>query len=918
MSTTISVGVAVAPDNGATIEELFESADRALYEAKLEGRDIAVSAGQARAAGHDQPLTQERFVGRVAERRRLTQLLDESVHSGARLVAVVGEAGIGKSALVREMAAEVRMRAGSLVLGRCVDAEARAPLAPWTAVLQAIRVLRVVVDRPWRQLQRLLSDAGAAAPPSADGTRFALFEEVAEYLALAAAARPLVIVIDDMQWADETSWSLLEHVMTRVARDRILFCVTIREEDNGTASTDALARLSRDERFSLLRVARMSAAEQHDWLCQVLSSPADDALVKYLYRQSEGNPFFSVQMLRSLVDEHRLRWTGHRWEWTTPSEGMLPVAVSDLLTRRVSRLSPRARSILAAAATLGRAIDVEVVVRAGIGSEEEVLDAIDEGITRSVLDVSDVHGESHIAFAHALLVDIMRETINPERRKRLHQRVAEAMEELRPTHVVALAHHYDVAGVQEKAFAHAREAAERAASVYAHDEAIVQLIAAERHASSPALLAGARIRRAAITESAGRYPEAETIYGSVIIECGAFMSVAQRAEVRRGVTRLRSLQGEPVDVTRASCRQLLVEAEALGLDDERAALLMTLSQSHSRTGEADVAWSLARECLAITERRDDRWPQAEALLRLGSSILQERPAEAMLHFGRALELCEGLDHALGQIRCQINLGVGHTYLGALDEAESAYRNALARGRDVHTPDFAGLAALNLGALFMKRGRMADARAQLEEANELFETVGNEPHRVAALYNLAHLARQEGRRDDAMRLYSEVSALARAVGLHEVVAGASAGIGLMSLDAGDEETAAASWRSVLAVLGVLGHSWFQGRELVEALGVRMALRDGDGPRAQRYFESGVDLGSAHDAYGVAWLVATCAPLLADGSAPVFRSVIRDIATEYAGRAERMGAEPLSARFVELLKHGRLAVTPHDGVPTLLVG
>src|SRR5260221_10739927 len=93
MSTTISLGVAVAPDNGATIEELFESADRALYEAKLEGRDIAVSAGQARTAGHDQPLTQERFVGRVAERRRLTQLLDESVHSGARLVAVVGEAG---------------------------------------------------------------------------------------------------------------------------------------------------------------------------------------------------------------------------------------------------------------------------------------------------------------------------------------------------------------------------------------------------------------------------------------------------------------------------------------------------------------------------------------------------------------------------------------------------------------------------------------------------------------------------------------------------------------------------------------------------------------------------------------------------------------------------------------------------------
>ncbi len=901
MSTTISVGVACAEERDVAIEQLFECADRALYDAKGRGRDVVVLHGSP--GSPTEPLLRmDEFVGRHEEHTRLTHALDETLREGARVLAVVGEAGVGKSALVRQLAPEERMRAGSLVLGRCVESDGRQPLAPWTAILQAIRVLRVVADQPWRQLQVLLSDATTPAA-SAEGGRFALFEEVTEFLRLAASARPLVVVIDDIQWADEPSWALLEHVLTRMGRDRILFCLTLREEDATTAILARRARLSRDPRFSEMRLARMSAAAQREWLQLMLHCPAEASLADYLFRHSEGNPFFCLQVLRALLDEHRLHWTGAQWSWSAPDDARVPIAVNDLLARRVNRLSPPARRILAACAVIGRDIDVEVAVRASVAGEEEILDAIDEGIAGSVLEASDVHGESHVAFAHALLMDTMRSSINPSRRARLHRRIAMAMEALRPRAVELLAHHYAASGASDKAYTYSCLAAERAAAVYAHDHAALLLRTAEQHASSEAERTTARLRRAAIAESAGRYAEAEAQYTGIVAEPSHGLSTQQRAEGRRAIVRLRSLQGAPAAETRHACRQLLAQAEAHSLDAERSALLMTLSQSHSRTGDLELAERLARECLVLAERLGDARLRAEALMRVGSAVLQERPTEAMPLYARAMQLYASIDDVIGQVRCQINIGVGNTYLGCLDAAEAAYRLALVRGRDVHAPDVAGLAALNLGALYMKLGRLAEARASLEESHVMFRKIGNEAHRVAAIHNLGHLAREGGRVADATAHYREAVLIAKPMGLREIVVGARAGIALLEFDAAPLGAMALAWQAVMADLVDVGPAWFQGRELAEALGIRVALAEGHVERACRQFESAVSLAAQHDAYGAAWLAAAFAPEFMDRAADE-RDRLREVVRECATRVDLMGSTPLSIRFAAVMHDVRL--------------
>src|SRR6185436_9558349 len=138
-------------------------------------------------------------------------------------------------------ASEVRLRAGSLVTGRCLEADAKPPYAPWAEVIGAIHQSGIVGHQEWKELARLIPALGGA-PAEPSPSKYTLFDEVVRYLRLAAAARPIVLVLDDMQWSDSASWDLLEHVMAQLEHERVLICRTMRSED---ARGEALERRDR-------------------------------------------------------------------------------------------------------------------------------------------------------------------------------------------------------------------------------------------------------------------------------------------------------------------------------------------------------------------------------------------------------------------------------------------------------------------------------------------------------------------------------------------------------------------------------------------------------------------------------------------------------------------------------------------------
>ena len=906
VGVSLSIGVASAPEHGADTEQLFAAADQALYEAKRQGRNRAAVARDGGATQRQAQLQFDRFVGRTQELRRLTRLLETSTGGELAVASIVGEAGVGKSTLLRQLGPEVRLRGGALVLGRCLEADVKPPYGPWADVLAALRALNLVSERPWRELPRLvpsLAPAGAARPAEAAANKYALYDELAEYLRLAAAARPIVVVLDDMQWADSATWDALEHLLPQLERDRVLICLTIRAEDARGEVVGRRRRLSRDERFHEIALSRLTPAELRELLAAAFHD--DDvagSLLDFLYRQTEGNPLFVVQVLRTLLDEGAVWHTGERWEVRPVAELRLPVAVSELIARRLDRLSAKARGVLTVAAAVGREFDVDVVLAAGGTSEDEVLDAIDEGVAAAVLEPHGSRDGDRFTFAHTLLVEAVRRTTNPRRVRRIHERVAEALEARTPSAVGEIAGHYDQAGVAAKAYHYALLAADRAAAVYANDEATAFLGMAVRHAETPRQAADARVRLARVAEAAGRYEEALALGEQLLVWLRDGATVAERADadaalamqLRRARERLRVQQGQPPRQTLEACHALLQEAEASGLEAERVALMTMISQAHTRLSEWEEAECVAREGVQLAEAVGERRLHADAVTRLGNTMLETRPRDAVDMYDRALDIFSTVGDRHGQTRCHINRGIAWMRVGDANEAERAFVQALEVGRSAHAPDLAGLASLNAGVLSQRLGHYDEAQARLTEALRLFRAVRNEPHRLGTLYNMAHLARERGDAAAALTLYGDAATLARDIGQTDVQAGSLAGLGLAALALGRADAAAQAARDVAPLLADREGRWFQGREMVEVFGVCAALAAGDADLAEARFDASLAMAATHDRYGAAYLVAECAgPLAAAGRDGVWEAV-----TRFAPVADALGYVALGARFAAL--------------------
>ena len=896
---TMSMGAATFPDHGNTAEELFSSADRALYQVKKQGRDgVAV----ATVGGMDPaplPLSIERFVGRTQELRSLVQFLEDASHGRPKVLAISGEAGVGKTTLLKQLEPEVRLRAGSLVFGRCQEADVQPPYGPWAEVINHMRRLDRAPQRRWRELSRLVpalpSDDGAGAERG--GSKYLLLEEIGEYIRLAAQERPLVIVLDDMQWADSASWDTLEFLLPQLESEKVLICMLIRAEETHGETLNRRRRLSRSESFHEIGLPRLSREELKQWMEAAFHrQDVGRDLLAFLYRHTEGNPLFVVQVLRTLVDEGAIWWTGEEWDWKPVSELRLPVAVNDLISRRLARLSNKSQTVLTTAAVIGREFDVDLAIEAGAGDEDEMLDAVDEGVRASVLTQSGERGGDRYMFTHRLLAEVLRTAANPRRLKKIHERVARAMEEHTPNAVTEIATHFDRAGFPADALRYALVAAEQARKVYANNEATEWLRIAERNATTPAELADVRVRLATIAESVGRYQEAEELC-DLAIDWYAGQGARQRElAIRLMRERVRNLLGQPTRQTLDACLVLDQEMHELGAeaDAERVQLLRMLSITYERLGDLASAKKVARQGADVADRVGAPYLKAMALNRVGASLLADDPTQAAEYHQRALDIYTQMGDVRGQAETHNNLGIVYTLRGEWALAKQELRSAMQMARTAGAPDLTGVMGLNLGVVYLKSGEHDRARELFGEALALFAAVRSSARELYALYNLAHLDRERGQLEAATELYEITASLAQRVGHSDVEIGAMAGAGLALLAQGRMDAARLAWAASEERIRQRS-DWFQGRELVAALGVHVLAADGDLASAAGQFEQACALAEASDFYAAAWLALHCADTLMAYEPAQMRATLE----RYRERVKAEGYTELDRRYEETL-------------------
>ncbi len=893
LAVTVSIGVACAPMNGESADELIAAAERATFEAKRRGRDrVAVADDEAHAAERAQ-LRLDQFIHRDDEIRRLVAHLEDANGGQPRVVSLVGEAGIGKSALVRQLEPEVRLRSGHLVLAHCAEGEVRVPFAPWIAVVEQLHGIGVVHAHGWRALAQLVPalDGGAALAYAAEASTTNVLHELIDYVRLAARRQPLVIVLEDMHWGDSASWDAVEELLAHLTTERILLLLTLRSSEAHVV-TDRRRRLSRDPRVHQLALQRFTLAQLTRWV-ETLFHDGDlgSEFPEFLHAYTEGIPLYVVHVLQTLRDEGGIWYAGTRWEWRPLDELALPPAIGQVLERRLDRLSPRARSVLSAAAVLGPSFSLDLVIAAGAGYDGDVRAAIDEGVAATVIENTGDPRQGRYAFTHALIADACRRAIPERHRQHLHEIAARTLELRSPAAVAEIAAHYHAAGNDDQAFRYSSLAADRAASVDAHDEASACLTIAQRHAPNPSALTDVRVRLAAIAMQSGRYEYAEEMCDLALEWLASNQDPCREAHVRRLREEVRVARGRPLQRAIDELSGIVDRADSLADPAEESALFATLADFHADLAGWPAAEAMALRAVDAAYGAHDTSVTARASLALGVARVATAGAEAFALFRDAQALFAHSGDRRAQARCALEQGAAHMRSGYLAEARSGFMKAAELGRAAHSAVSCGDSALRTAELNLRAGDLTAAREQIEDAKRLFASVRDQPRRASAAFVDAQLLREIRERDGSSTAFEHVSIAARELGRGwlEAASLAAAALGRMALQHPGAEGYAERASEIIAQFS--DGCWFPGRENVDALNIRIALMRGHGGLACDTFARATQTLERRDVYAACWLAAEVAPaLLREGI-----TAVKEAVAHLRNRAERHGFALVAPRL-----------------------
>ena len=669
------------------------------------------------------------FVGREQAMTELRAGLDGAFAGRGRLVFLVGEPGIGKTRTAEELGAHARQRGARVHGGRCYEDDGPPAFWPWVQILRgcvrdvdphrlaselgpaAAEIAELVPD-----IRQALPHLGTAPALPPEQARFRLFDGVAAFLGLAAQTRPLVLLLDDLHWADKPSLLLLQFLAREIRDTRVLLVGTYRDVElrRHHPLAQVLGDLAREPLCQRILLRGLGQTDVERYIAGILGSSPPAAMVAEVHRLTEGNPFFVGEIVRLLVAEGRLAHP----EAVTTLGGTLPQGVREAIGRRLNALSDECNRVLTLAAVIGREFDVNVLERVAELTRERLLELLDEAVgARIVAEPSATAG--CYCFSHTLIRETLYEEPTLPLRVRWHRRVGQALEDIHKSNLEPrlpeLAHHFFQAapgGDSERAILYATQAAERATRLLAYEEAPAHY---ERALQALDLNPGDELARCRLLLALG---EAQSQSGE---------REKSRATFRRAAALARSL-ARPADFARAAlgfggrgemgmprddvllglledALRMLGETES-GL---RVRIFARLVGTVPYSDSLETRHALSEQAVALAREIDERDTllvalAARAWALLGPDHVEERLAVAT----ELLQIAQvGGNKAMGLVGHEIRMGV----LLALGDVPAADREIEAAARlaeEIREPVYSWFATWWRGSRALCDGRFDEA------------------------------------------------------------------------------------------------------------------------------------------------------------------------------------------------------------------
>ncbi len=809
------------------------------------------------------------FVGRSAERGTLLACWDRAVEGQRQVVVVSGEPGIGKTRLVTQTAQMALPDDALILYGRC-DEDQGIPYYPWREVLRDYSEVapRRLLRPHAGELSRLvpgLDQRIAAGPPAPaadpDTDRYRLFSAVQSLFAAAAEHGPVLVILDDLHWADRPTLLLLKHLVSASTRGRLMVLGTYRDSDvaAGDARSELLEDLFRESGVTRLALGGLAEDDIVDLIEELAGHPIDltgRVLAREVHRDTAGNPFFVGELVRHLRETGVIDETADgRWSFRpAPGAPGLPQSAREVIGRRVLRLSEEARRVLSVGAVIGAEFDLALVARAAGLSDPRALDLLDEAIGASLLTRTEITRESLVdigltevyAFSHGLVQRTLYDAVPAGRRAVLHQVVAETIEascgSAIDVRLDELAHHFLAAipaGEAGRAVDYARRAGERALRHFAYDQAAtlferaLAVAGGEGPATRIDLLQGlgdALMRvgdpeaaRRALFEAAAvarRHDQPEAL-ARAVRACGIWgLSLGVDED-------LVGLAEEAIDRLEGRASPHLV-AEIKGL--------LAAALYYAPDADAERRERLADDALAGARAEHERAGTADSKRTLayvlGRYLLARwGPESATRDFPLADELLE-LCRELGDVELEV---LGRNWrttalleLGAFAAVEREVARIEHMATELRQPRAMVFLPLHRGILAVKSGRFAEAERLNEESREIGRRLHGSVSQLAAQSQMLLIRLQQGR---LAEIEEEVRSMTEAY--PSIVTAAAAHI-VVLLQSGQPEEARAEFERVVAA-GLDGIPRDNAQILTLALLAEAAVELRDTARARTLYE-----------------------------------------------------------------------------------